>query len=55
VRTIAEAHGGRAEVAPGPGASVRIWLPDAVSGESQVADLASRAEESTPVRGGEGT
>jgi two-component system OmpR family sensor kinase len=29
VRTIAEAHGGRAEVVPGVGATVRIWLPDA--------------------------
>ena len=54
VRTIAEAHGGRAEVVPGPGASVRIWLPDTVSGASQVADLASRSEETTPVRGGGG-
>jgi signal transduction histidine kinase len=58
VRTIAEAHGGRADAAPGPGASVRIWLPDgpaAVSGASQLADLASQSEEPTPVRGGEGT
>ena len=29
VRTIAEAHGGRADVVPGNGATVRIWLPDA--------------------------
>jgi len=28
VRTIAEAHGGTAEVVPGAGATVRIWLPD---------------------------
>jgi signal transduction histidine kinase len=28
VRTIAAAHGGAAEVVPGAGASVRIWLPD---------------------------
>jgi len=28
VRTIAEAHGGRAELVPGAGATVRIWLPD---------------------------
>jgi signal transduction histidine kinase len=28
VRTIAEAHGGRAEVVPGSGATVRIWLPE---------------------------
>jgi two-component system, OmpR family, sensor kinase len=57
VRTIAEAHGGRAEVAPGPGATVRIWLPDGpgtVSGTSQVADLTSRSEDTTPVRGGKG-
>ena len=57
VRTIAEAHGGRAEAVPGSGATVRIWLPDGpdtVSGASQVADLTSRSEEATPVRGGEG-
>jgi two-component system, OmpR family, sensor kinase len=29
VRAIAEAHRGRAELVPGPGATVRIWLPDA--------------------------
>jgi two-component system, OmpR family, sensor kinase len=55
VRTIAEAHGGRAELVPGPGATVRIWLPDApdaVSGTSQLADLASRSERTFPVRGG---
>jgi signal transduction histidine kinase len=28
VRAIAEAHGGRAELVAGPGATVRIWLPD---------------------------
>ena len=28
VRAIAEAHGGRAEVVGGAGATVRIWLPD---------------------------
>jgi signal transduction histidine kinase len=28
VRTIAEAHGGHAEVVPGSGATVRIWLPE---------------------------
>jgi signal transduction histidine kinase len=29
VRTVAEAHGGRAEIVPGgAGATVRIWLPD---------------------------
>jgi two-component system, OmpR family, sensor kinase len=27
VRAIAEAHGGRAEIVPGDGAVVRIWLP----------------------------
>jgi signal transduction histidine kinase len=27
VRAIAEAHGGRAELVPGEGATVRIWLP----------------------------
>jgi two-component system, OmpR family, sensor kinase len=53
VRTIAEAHGGRAEVVRGRGATVGIWLPDAVSGASQLADLTSRSEEQTPVRGGE--
>jgi signal transduction histidine kinase len=41
VRAIAEAHGGRAELVPGPGATVRVWLPDAVtvSGQIQVGDL----------------
>jgi signal transduction histidine kinase len=29
VRAIAEAHGGRAEVVAGAGATVRLWLPDA--------------------------
>ena len=28
VRAIAEAHHGRAELVPGPGATVRVWLPD---------------------------
>jgi signal transduction histidine kinase len=28
VKTITEAHGGRATVVPGAGATVRIWLPD---------------------------
>jgi signal transduction histidine kinase len=28
VRAIAESHGGRAEIVPGPGATVRVWLPD---------------------------
>jgi signal transduction histidine kinase len=31
VRAIAEAHGGRAELVPGVGATVRIWLPRAES------------------------
>ncbi len=55
VRAIAQAHGGRAEIAPGPGATVRIWLPDAPedgSGPSQVAVVASgsRQEETDPRR-----
>jgi signal transduction histidine kinase len=29
VRAIAEAHGGRATIVPGRGATVRLWLPDA--------------------------
>jgi len=42
VRAIAEAHGGRAEIVPGEGAVVRIWLPDgASSGQSQVAGVRS--------------
>jgi signal transduction histidine kinase len=28
VRAIAEAHGGRADIVPGDGAIVRIWLPE---------------------------
>jgi two-component system, OmpR family, sensor kinase len=31
VRAIAEAHGGRAEIVAGEGATVRIWLPDGAS------------------------
>ena len=31
VRAIAEAHGGRAELVPGAGATVRIWLPNGAS------------------------
>lgn len=53
VRSIAEAHGGRAEAAPGAGATVRIWLPDRPgtdSGSSQTAGVASRPH---PIRGGE--
>ena len=56
VRTIAEAHGGGAEVVPGAGATVRIWLPDGLdtaSGPSQLAGVASRAEGITPIPGGE--
>jgi signal transduction histidine kinase len=34
VRTIAEAHGGHAEVVPGGGATVRIWLPNGSDGGS---------------------
>jgi two-component system, OmpR family, sensor kinase len=54
VRAIAEAHGGRAEVVPGAGATVRLWLPDSpgtASGSSQVPGLASRAESANPTRG----
>jgi signal transduction histidine kinase len=42
VRAIAEAHGGRAEVAPDGPATVRLWLPETTSGSSQVAGVASR-------------
>jgi two-component system, OmpR family, sensor kinase len=55
VRTIAEAHGGAAEVVPGAGATVRIWLPDGtktVSGPSQIDDVASRSPGMNPIRGG---
>jgi signal transduction histidine kinase len=44
VRAIAQAHGGRAEIVPGPGATVRIWIPDAPedgSGPSQVVAVTS--------------
>jgi signal transduction histidine kinase len=54
VRTIAEAHGGAAEVVPGAGATVRIWLPDGtktVSGPSQIDDVASRSPGMNPIRG----
>jgi two-component system, OmpR family, sensor kinase len=47
VRAIAEAHGGRAEVVPGAGATVRIWLPDrpgTTSASSQIAGVASRSQ-----------
>lgn len=56
VRAIAEAHGGRAEVAPGPGATVRIWLPDRPgtgSESSQISGLASRSQGMNPIQGGE--
>ena len=40
VRAIAEAHGGRAELVAGPGARVRIWLPDGPDGAAaRPADL----------------
>ncbi len=54
VRAIAEAHGGRAEVLPGSGATVRIWLPDQAeaSGSSQIGDVVSRSQGINPVRGG---
>ncbi len=32
VRTIAEAHGGTAELGPGPGGTVELWLPGAPPG-----------------------
>ena len=47
VRTIAEAHGGRAELAQGAGASVRIWLPDrptSASGPSKLPVVASGSQ-----------
>jgi signal transduction histidine kinase len=55
VRTIAEAHGGAAEVVPGAGATVRIRLPDrpkTVSGRSQIVGVASRSQGMNPIRGG---
>jgi signal transduction histidine kinase len=42
VRTIAEAHGGRADLA---GATVRIWLPNASSGPSKLPVVASGSQE----------
>jgi two-component system OmpR family sensor kinase len=45
VRAIADAHGGRAEVVPGAGATVRLWLPDrpgTTSGSSHLAGVVSR-------------
>ena len=54
VRVIAEAHGGRAELVPGAGGTVRIWLPDrpdTPSGSSQVRGVASPPEAFNPIRG----
>jgi signal transduction histidine kinase len=56
VRTIAEAHGGLAEVVPSAGATVRIWLPnppETASGPSQIAGVASRSQGIDPIQGGE--
>jgi signal transduction histidine kinase len=56
VRTIAEAHGGLAEVVPGAGAIVRIWLPnppETASGRSQIAAVASPSQGIEPTQGGE--
>ena len=56
VRAIAEAHRGRAEVLPGAGATVLIWLPDGpdtASGPSQVAGVASHSHRIEPIRGGD--
>jgi two-component system, OmpR family, sensor kinase len=52
VRAIAEAHGGRAEVVPGVGATVRLWLPDrpgSTSGSSQIAGVVSRSQGINPI------
>jgi two-component system OmpR family sensor kinase len=56
VRAIAEAHHGRAELVPGVGSTVRIWLPDgsdASSGSSQDAGVASGEQGTEHARGGE--
>jgi signal transduction histidine kinase len=56
VRVIAEGHGGRAEIVPGPGATVRIWLPDAAetaSGSSQRTGVPSGRHGSDRSGGGE--
>ena len=51
VRAIAEAHGGRAEVVGGAGATVRVWLPDgpaavpATSGEARQEPTGARHRE----------
>jgi two-component system OmpR family sensor kinase len=52
VRAIAEAHGGRAEIVRGRGGAVRIWLPNAASGASQLSDVASGSRQVEPIRGG---
>jgi two-component system OmpR family sensor kinase len=52
VRAIADAHGGRAELVPGRGGAVRIWLPNAGSGASQLSDVASGSNQVEPIRGG---
>jgi signal transduction histidine kinase len=57
VRAITEAHGGRADLMPGAGATVRIWLPDGdgtTSGSSQDAGVVSRSQALNPIRGDEG-
>jgi two-component system, OmpR family, sensor kinase len=54
VRAIAAAHGGRAELVPGGGGTVRIWLPDppdTPSGSSQVSGVPSSPEGFNPIRG----
>ena len=56
VRTIVEAHGGRAELVQGDGAIVRIWLPDGPdtsSGPSQFGAVASPSQGMDPTQGGE--
>ena len=55
VRTIAEAHGGRADVVPGAAGTVRIWFPDrpgTASWSSQVAGVGSRSQAVNSRRGG---
>jgi signal transduction histidine kinase len=52
VRAIAEAHGGRAEIVGDRGATVRIWLPNAASGPSQVRDVASGSRHAETIQGG---
>jgi signal transduction histidine kinase len=53
-RAIAEGHGGRAEIVPGGGATVRIWLPAGprdASGSSHMAGVASRSQGIDPIPG----